>query len=202
MTTRHDFAALAAVLAERARQDAKWGEQNHDNFVWGAILGEEVGEAAQAALWANFANDGEPYTDAEVAAEVTQVAAVAISWLGAIARRHPNRRRVYVAGPIAGKEDANRAAFAAAAESLRGQGYDAVNPHEVEPHAHPGECPSWGYFPGENDRDHTSSCCFMRTDLIALLTCDYIHLLDGWQQSKGASFEREVARVCGIEVLG
>lgn len=37
--------ALQDVLDERARQDAKWGVQNHNPAVWAAILGEEVGEA-------------------------------------------------------------------------------------------------------------------------------------------------------------
>ena len=30
--------ALGDVLAERERQDAKWGEQNHDPFTWLTIL--------------------------------------------------------------------------------------------------------------------------------------------------------------------
>lgn len=46
--------ALEDVLSERARQDAKWGEQNHDPFTYLAVLTEEVGELAQAALHARF----------------------------------------------------------------------------------------------------------------------------------------------------
>jgi NTP pyrophosphatase (non-canonical NTP hydrolase) len=38
---------LANVAAERARQDAKWGEQNHHPAIWMAILLEEIGEAAK-----------------------------------------------------------------------------------------------------------------------------------------------------------
>ena len=33
-------AALALVLDERKRQDAKWGEQNHGDLVWSAVLVE------------------------------------------------------------------------------------------------------------------------------------------------------------------
>lgn len=36
---------LDDILDERARQDRKWGVQNHHPAVWMAILGEEVGEA-------------------------------------------------------------------------------------------------------------------------------------------------------------
>lgn len=36
-------------------------------------------------------------------------------------------------------------------------------------------------------------------DLWHLMKCDYIYLLDGWTQSKGAKVERDVARVFGIK---
>jgi hypothetical protein len=38
------------IALERRRQDAKWGVQNHDAYFWLAILGEEFGEAAKAAV--------------------------------------------------------------------------------------------------------------------------------------------------------
>ena len=37
----------APILAERARQDVKWGVQDHHPAVWALILGEEVGEVAE-----------------------------------------------------------------------------------------------------------------------------------------------------------
>ncbi len=46
--------ALQDVLAERARQDIRWSEQNHDPFLYLTILGEEYGETCQAALEARF----------------------------------------------------------------------------------------------------------------------------------------------------
>lgn len=67
--------ALASVLAERCRQDAKWGEQNHDPFTYLAVLAEEVGELSQAALHARF---GGP-ASAGLRAEAVQVAAVALA---------------------------------------------------------------------------------------------------------------------------
>jgi hypothetical protein len=46
------YGATARVLEdiddERRRQDAKWGEQNHDLTVWLTVLAEEVGEAGDA----------------------------------------------------------------------------------------------------------------------------------------------------------
>jgi NTP pyrophosphatase (non-canonical NTP hydrolase) len=46
--------AVSDVIAERVRQDQKWGEQNHAPFTYLTILMEEVGELAQAALQTKF----------------------------------------------------------------------------------------------------------------------------------------------------
>lgn len=47
---------LNEVKAERMRQNAKWGEQNHHPIEWIAILTEEVGEASKEIVDWNFAN--------------------------------------------------------------------------------------------------------------------------------------------------
>ena len=41
----------------------------------------------------------------------------------------------------------------------------------------------------------------MRTDLLALLSCDVIYLLRGWERSKGAGVELAVAQACGMQVI-
>lgn len=46
--------ALEAVAKERERQDAKWGEQNHDAGTWALIIIEELGEWAKAELHKRF----------------------------------------------------------------------------------------------------------------------------------------------------
>lgn len=67
--------ALQDTLAERCLQDAKWGVQNHDPITWSAILTEECGEFAQAALHHRF---GGPAA-AKLRNEAVQVAAVALA---------------------------------------------------------------------------------------------------------------------------
>jgi NTP pyrophosphatase (non-canonical NTP hydrolase) len=47
-------AVLAEIRAERARQDAKWGEQNHNALVWLLIALEELGEAAEHIEATNY----------------------------------------------------------------------------------------------------------------------------------------------------
>ena len=73
---------LAEVAQERVRQESKWGEQNHHAFPYLAILGEEVGEANQAAVKATF-EDGK-WSDYRK--ELIQVAAVAVAMVEAYDR--------------------------------------------------------------------------------------------------------------------
>ena len=58
-----DWQAVLDVVAERDRQDAKWGEQNHNPPVWLAILTEEVGELATALNGDDRANMEEEFAD-------------------------------------------------------------------------------------------------------------------------------------------
>jgi len=41
---------LSEVVAERISQDIRWGEQNHNPVYWIAVVTEEIGEAAKAAV--------------------------------------------------------------------------------------------------------------------------------------------------------
>lgn len=96
---------LPDVARERARQDAKWGEQNHPDIPtasyvfdtleipneqrarflcetgttnWAAVLIEELAEAVQAA---------EDHDVTGLRAELVQIAAVAVAWVEAVDRR-------------------------------------------------------------------------------------------------------------------
>jgi len=66
------------IWHERNRQDGKWGEQNHDPFVWMTVLTEEVGEASQEALRMRFNENVGPQTIAKAnfRKEMIQCAAV------------------------------------------------------------------------------------------------------------------------------
>lgn len=66
--------SLKSVLEMREAQNAKWGEQNHNAFIWSAILTEECGEFAQAALHSEF---GGPEAD-NLRNEAVDCAAVAL----------------------------------------------------------------------------------------------------------------------------
>ncbi len=83
----HSALAIADVLAERERQDVKWGEQNHDPARWLMILGEEYGEACKAGCDLTWPNPQKPRCMvAEFRAELVQVAAVAVAMIECIDR--------------------------------------------------------------------------------------------------------------------
>jgi len=73
-----DMSALDDIKREREYQNTKWGQQNHDDEWWLAILMEEVGEAAQGVLHNRFGGQAEPRP------EIVQIAAVALAWLECI----------------------------------------------------------------------------------------------------------------------
>ncbi|MFA6198709.1 MAG: MazG-like family protein [Patescibacteria group bacterium] len=70
------------VGREVLRQNAKWGEQNHSHLKWSAILTEETGEVAKAALEEN----AEQYIT-----ELIHVAAVAFQAIASHARQNGKR---------------------------------------------------------------------------------------------------------------
>lgn len=75
---------LQEVYNERIRQDAKWGEQNHDVRTWMLILAEEFGEAAKEANEVHFrSKETTDYRN-----ELIQTAAVCVAALESLGRGH------------------------------------------------------------------------------------------------------------------
>ena len=92
------------------------------------------------------------------------------------------KEKVYISGPVTGVDDYMNN-FDAAEKIMRDQGFEVINPTTL-PHNH-----------GRTYRE------YMKEDLKALLECNYIYLISGWENSKGAVFELETADMCGILVL-
>lgn len=82
--------------------------------------------------------------------------------------------KVFISGPMTGYEEYNRPAFIEAEKKLKAAGFTVVNPA------------TFGI-------DDLSRAEIARIDLNALLSCNYIYQLDGWDKSKGASAEWMVA---------
>jgi hypothetical protein len=64
---------------------------------------------------------------------------------------------------------------------LQDLGYQTVNPCEL----------------GQPDFSYED---FMKVDLTALLACDSIYMLEGWERSTGAREEHRMAAICGMPV--
>lgn len=87
---------------------------------------------------------------------------------------------LYLSGPITGVADYAKR-FAHAARLLESHGYTVINPVE--------------------GTDGTLSYAeYMRRDLALVLTCEGIALIDGWGQSRGATMEKSVGAMVGLEL--
>ena len=92
--------------------------------------------------------------------------------------------KVYISGAIAHYDmNERKEAFANAEMRLQSMGFNPVNPFKngLPDEAH------W--------REH------MRADIRLLLDCEFIYMLQGWELSKRAKLELDVASSCGIKVL-
>lgn len=93
--------------------------------------------------------------------------------------------KVYISGPMTGIPEFNYPAFEDAAQRLRALGYDVVSPHEINP---------------PDGIDHTWEW-YLRRDIAGLVECDGIVVLPGWENSRGARVETDLASVLGIEFM-
>lgn len=106
--------------------------------------------------------------------------------------------KIYIAGPIKGKPNRNEEEFRRAQAYLEDQKYQVIVPLDINPYTHDGDCPGNTSNAGESN-EHKSGC-FMREDIKAMLGCDAIFLLDGWENSAGAKVEFITAQACGLEI--
>lgn len=81
-------------------------------------------------------------------------------------------KRIYISGAITGTDDYMER-FAEAENDLIKAGYEVVNPAKVNAQLPKG----------------TSYEDYMKMSFCMLETCDYIYMLRGWQNSKGANME-------------
>jgi hypothetical protein len=91
-------------------------------------------------------------------------------------------KRIYLAGPMTGYPELNFPVFHAEAARLSAAGLDVINPAEINP-----------------DQSARWIDC-MRADVPQLLTCAGIHLLPGWEKSRGARLEYSLASMLEFEI--
>ena len=99
---------------------------------------------------------------------------------------------VYISGPIT-SADGWRKRFKDAYNRLKSEGWGAVqSPADIGDGLEMmlsavGKKPSYADY--------------MKADLRVLLGCTHIYMIKGWEDSRGACVEKQVAEACGLEVL-
>lgn len=88
--------------------------------------------------------------------------------------------KVYISGPMTGLPQFNYPAFFDMAEHICAIGYEPLN-QAAQP-----EQPSWE--------------AYMRHDIKLLMDADMVVMLPGWEQSKGAKIEKQIAEQLNIPV--
>lgn len=91
-------------------------------------------------------------------------------------------KRIYLSGPMTGLPGLNFAAFHAMTTNLRAGGHTVTSPAELNP-----------------DGGTWNDC--MRRDIAALMECNTVATLPGWEHSKGARLEVLIAQHLGMTVV-
>jgi nucleoside 2-deoxyribosyltransferase len=102
--------------------------------------------------------------------------------------------KIYISGPMTGYPEMNFPEFERVATELRGLGYTALSPHEVELPQYPK-----GFKPKTKEEATEMWLAFMREDIKLLMDADIVVTLDGWETSKGATIEVTLGRSLGME---
>lgn len=100
------------------------------------------------------------------------------------------KEKVYISGPITGLErHVYLKNFADTELKLREMGYKVINPTKLLPSRFLWIYKIIGYK------------LTLLYDIWHLLNCDGIYMIDGWQWSKGARLEKNIADVFGLEII-
>ncbi len=106
-------------------------------------------------------------------------------------------KKIYIAGPMSGHDDWNFPAFFEAERQLVALGYSVVNPAHNDGPTVELALESAGRPSAPN---HTWAY-YMRRDLPHVLGVDALCVLPGWQKSKGALLEVQVAEAIGLPLM-
>ena len=99
------------------------------------------------------------------------------------------KKVIYVSGKITGTSEYGDR-FSAVEDKLIAEGYEVLNPVRtgkwLERYLEP-EKPTWVQY--------------MKHAIAAMMQADYIYMMSGWNQSKGARLERFLARVLNYNII-
>ena len=97
--------------------------------------------------------------------------------------------KIYIAGPMSGYPHLNWPAFFTKEKQLKDAGWDVINPAQMDRES--------GISPTEDLGDYEYEDA-ARRDIEALRDCDAIYMMSDFQFSKGACWERALAKTWGL----
>ena len=93
-------------------------------------------------------------------------------------------KKIYISGKITGLDlDVAKRSFDNAKKEVEQMGFTPVSPFDLKH--------------DKNESWHE----YMRTDIKALVECDYLYLMNNFITSKGAKLELEIANRIGLEII-
>lgn len=108
--------------------------------------------------------------------------------------------KAYLSIPITGYEQGNEPRARELAAKLTAVGYTVVVPHDVVTPDHPGPCPGAEEYPGGTNGATHGGYCYLKQDLIEMLSCDVVVVAEGWTESNGCKVEVSTADAVRIPV--
>jgi hypothetical protein len=100
------------------------------------------------------------------------------------------KQTVYLSGPVSGIADGNKHLFKHAQLFYEKEGFNVVNPLELNSHVEGSDAEVW--------RECMRNCIHA---MMQLGKEDVFVMLPNWEKSRGAKFERELAEVLGIRTV-
>ena len=104
-----------------------------------------------------------------------------------------NKKTIYIAGKMTGIKDFNFPRFAIKASELKAKEVNVVNPADI----------ALKFVNGKMSllKDESTINKIIKLELEALAMCDSIYLLKGWETSKGAKKELQLAILLDKEII-
>jgi nucleoside 2-deoxyribosyltransferase len=102
--------------------------------------------------------------------------------------------KIYIAGPMRGYTDYNFPAFFDAAVLLQAEGWETINPAQIEIDN------GFDKTTPEDMLTEEDLKVFILRDIQLVMSADAIIMLDGHRESRGAAVELAIAKYCGLPV--
>lgn len=99
---------------------------------------------------------------------------------------NPKFKKIYISGAITDMPNGNKFEFEKYENKFRVLGLEPINPHKLHT---------------EEQIEKFTWHDFMKSDIKALVDCDIVAVINGWQKSKGANLEVHIARHLEIPIV-